>query len=378
LSGDDRALVGSLESAPTYAAPGYLLYARQGVLMAHRFDAGTRVISGEPIPLGDEPTMILDPNLSFTAGRPVSVSEAGSIAYYSASSTNTVATWYDTLGRNVGTLNLPAGHYEAVSISPDGSRAILVRSTSPSESSLWLAHLARGGAAPLTSGRGRNDGPVWSPDGKRVAFASDRNGFQNIYVKAVDEATPEQLIHRSDVMFKGAVAWTPDGQSIIVVQLDPKSAQNIWLLPASGSDKMTPLVRGAFRDIGGPVSPNSQWFAYVSDDTNRFELFVQPLGRPGPKVQVSHDGASIWWWTKDGRQILFVDSALRTLWTVDVTTGATFSAGTPKQLATLPQSILAMDAMPDRQRFLGIAPERTGIGAMTIVQHWRRALEPAR
>ena len=378
LTDETRTLVGSLESAPVYAAPGYLLYTRQGVLIANRFDAGTRTMAGDPIPLKDEPTMILDPTVSFTAGRPTSVSQAGTLAYFSAASTNATATWYDAQGRRAAALNLPAGHYATVSISPDGTRAVFARSTSPSESSLWLVDLARGGASPLSSGRGLNDSPVWSPDGTRVAFAADRDGFQNIYVKVVDDATPEQLIHRSEVLFKNPVAWTPDGKHIVLVQLDPGSAQNIWLLPASGGDKVTPLVRGPSRDNGGPVSPDSRWLAFVSDSTGRFELFVQPLGGPGPKVQVSHNGASLWWWTKDGRQILFLGFDLRTLWIVDVTAGTTFTPGTPRQIATFPAGMVWMDAMPDRQRFLAIAPERTGIGSMTIVQHWLKALEQAR
>ena len=83
-----------------------------------------------------------------------------------------------------------------------GWHAGAVLSTSPSESTLWLIDLARGGASPLSSGRGRNDTPVWSPDGTRVMFAADRDGAQNLYVKSVDDATPEQLFFQSDVPFK--------------------------------------------------------------------------------------------------------------------------------------------------------------------------------
>ena len=115
--------------------------------------------------------------------------------------------------------------------------------------------------------------------------------------------------------------------------------------------------------------------AYVADDSGRLELFVQPFPSPGRRVQVSDKGAVGAWWTQDGRQLLFIGGDLRTLWRVDVQPGATFAVGTPRQIATLPEDIVSADAMPDRTRFLAIAPERTGIGSITVVQNWRVALE---
>jgi predicted Ser/Thr protein kinase len=112
LSDKSSTVVASLEAAPVYAEPGWLLYARQGVLAALPFDARTLKVTGDPVILGDEPSMILDPATSWTAGRSVSLSDSGSLAYYSASSQNTIATWYDANGAPAGALNLPAGHYE--------------------------------------------------------------------------------------------------------------------------------------------------------------------------------------------------------------------------------------------------------------------------
>ena len=96
-----------MESAPVYAAPGWLLYARQGVLVAQGFDPSSLKLTGDPIPMEDEPSMVLDPALSFTAGRPVSTSTTGALAYYSSPSLNTVAEWYDAQGRPNGTVDIP-------------------------------------------------------------------------------------------------------------------------------------------------------------------------------------------------------------------------------------------------------------------------------
>ena len=235
LSDTSRKLVGSLEATPVFAEPGWLLYARQGVLAALPFDSNALTITGDPIVLEDAPASILDPSISWTAGWSVSVSVSGSLGYYSAPSTNTIATWYDANGVPSGALNLPQGHYESITISPDGTRGVAVQSTSPSESTLWLVDLARGGATPLSSGRGRNDSPVWSPDGTRVVWAGDRDGGQAFFVKKVDEVAPEQLLFQSDVPFKNPVDWSSDGQWIVITQLDQDTSQNVWLLDASGT-----------------------------------------------------------------------------------------------------------------------------------------------
>jgi Tol biopolymer transport system component len=371
-----RTLVGSMEAAPMYVEPGWLLYARQGLLAAVPFDARTLKITGDPIPLEDEPASVLDPSISYTAGWSVSVSTTGALAYYSAPSVNTVATWFTAGGVPTGSLNVPAGHYESAAISPDGTRAVLVKSTSPSESSLWLVDLARGGAVPFSTGPGRNDSPVWSPDNNRVVWAADREGAQNLYLKNVNDATPESLFFASDVVFKGPLAWSSDGNWIVLVQLDPDTAQNLWLLDASGKKPPTILVRGPAREPGGSVSHNSKWLSFTSDDSSRFQLFVQPFSASGRRTQVSENGGLFSWWSRDDRQLVYVSDDFRTLWQVEVPAqpGPVMGVGTPKRLGQLPADTMWVSAMPDLQKFLVIAPERIGTGSITIVKNWREAL----
>lgn len=369
-----RARVGSMESAPVYAEPGWLLWARQGALMAQAFSAKTLALSGDPIALDDEPSSILDPVFSYTAGTATSISRTGSLAYFTAPSENTIAEWYDTLGRKIGTLDVPPGHYEYAAISPDGTRAVLTRSVSPSESSLWLVDLARGGASLLSSGRGRNDDAVWSPDGTRVVFAADRDGPQNLYVKTVGDPAPEQLLFRSDVAFKSPTAWSPDGKLIAITQLDPGTQQDVWLLPMPSADELKPFYRGPTRDTAGTVSPDGRWLWYTSDDTGTFQVYVQSFPSPGPRIQVSQHSGVLAWWTRDGRQLIYIGDDLRTLWRVDVAPGSVFSASVPIKIAMFPPDILWLDAMPDRQKFLVLSPERTGPGSITVVQHWLAAL----
>jgi len=369
-----RTFIGSMESAPVYAEPGWLLYERQGVLVGQRFDSDALKLTGDPMPMEDEPSMVLDPSVSFTAGRPVSVSATGLLAYFSSPSINSVAEWYDAAGHQVGTLDIPRGHYENVVISPDGTHAVMVKSTSPSESALWLIDLNLGSAVPLSSGPGRNDSPVWSPDSSRVAFSADREGAANVYVKTVGDAAPERPLYRSEVIFKNPAAWSPDGAWLALTELDPFTAQNIWLVPATGG-AAKPFYAGPTRDNAGPISPDGRWIAYVSDQTGRYELYVQSFPSPGHAVQLSRGGAVLMWWSRDSRQMVYLDDAMRSLWRVDVAAGGSLSAGTPVKLSTLPGNIVWMSATPDLQKFLALAPERIGVGSITVVQNWRAALD---
>jgi Tol biopolymer transport system component len=378
LKDKSRVSIGFMDAMPVYADPGWLLYARQGVLVAVPFDASTLKVTGNAVTLPDEPTSILDPATSYTAAPSLSVSDTGALAYYSSPSMNTVATWYDVSGAPKGTLRVPSAHYESAAISPDGTRAVMVRSTSPSESSLWLVDLARGGATPLSSGHGRNDSPVWSPNGTRIIFSADRTGSQNIYVKNVNDGSPEQPLFVSDALFKNPAAWSPDEGTFVLTQLDRGTNQNVYLVDASGKKPETLFYGTQGRDNGGPIAPNGKWVAYASDESGEFELYVQTFPVPSRKVRVSEHGAVLAWWTPDSRELVFLGSDLRSLWRATVLPGATFVTGAPVQIGTLPPDIVFVDAMPDRQRFLAISPERTSTGSITVVQNWRQALVKAR
>ena len=377
LDDGSRVAIGAMDSTPVYVEPGWLLTSRQGVLAAQAFDLESLKVTGDPIQLPDEPTRVLDPSVAYTASASATVSATGILAYYSAPSTNTLAAWYDTDGRHIADLPLPAGHYEAVSISPDGGHAVVVRSTSASESALWLVNLARGGASQFSYGPGRNDTPVWSPDGTRVVFAADRDGPQDLFVKQVGDTTPEQVLYRSDALFKGPEFWSADGRWIVLSQLDPQSAQNVWVLPASGSGEPKLLVQTPNRDRGGAISPDGRWLAYASEETGRYEIYVQPFLETGQRQQISQHGGLKNWWTRDGRQLLFLGNDQRSLWRVDLEPGATLGIGIPKQIASFPHGIRSIDATPDRRRFLAIVPERVGPGSLTIVHNWQASL-PAR
>ncbi|MEO8502505.1 MAG: protein kinase [Acidobacteriota bacterium] len=375
LAGGAPVPIGALGSAPVYAEPGWLLFARQGAIAAQRFDARTLKLSGDPVPLADEPTPLLDSNHSTTAGRVASVSSSGWMAYFSSPSTQTRAVWLDLAGTPTGTLDLPPGSFETATISPDGSQAVLVRTLSPSESSLWLVDLARGGGSPFSTGGGRNDNPVWSPDGSRVIFSSDRGGVEDFFMKATANAAPEARFFHSDILFKSPGGWSPDGRWIVFTELDEDTQQDVWGLDAKAQGAPRRLVSSRMRDDAGPISPDGHWLAYYSEETARREVYVQAFPEPGQKVRISEQGGARAWWTPDGKAILYIDANPQVLWRVSFeTSGGVARVGAPERVATLPPNVIALEAMPDRKRFLAIIPERIGPGSITIVQNWRAGL----
>jgi Tol biopolymer transport system component len=375
VSGGTPVEVGTMEGAPVYSPPGFLLHMKQGRLTAQPFDAAALKTTGESVLLDDEPASILDPAFSYTAGTSASVSRGGTLTYFTTPSTNTRAVWMDAMGRIGGPVDLPPGHYDTVTVSPDGSRAIFVRSNSPSESSLWMADLARGGSAPLSStGRGRSDVPTWSPDGTRVAFTSDREGAQEVYVKNALDASPEVLLYRNGKPFKNTTSWSRDGKWLALTQLDPDSQQNVWLLPASGQGELVSLVHGPGRDNSSWFSPDGRWLSHTSDDTGRFEIYIQSIPGPGRRLQVSQGGGLWNWWTPDGRGMLFVDDKARSLWRVDLDLGPTPRVSVPRQVANLPPNVLWLDAVPGREKFVALIPEQAGPGSIAVVQNWQKAL----
>ena len=372
LSGGVAKVIGQMESSPEYVAPGYLLFPRQNVLAAQPFDLKSLTLTGESISLADQPISILNPAQSFTAGKVVSASLNGAFAYFSAPIANTIATWFDTSGKAGGTVRLPEGQYSGVRISPDGTRAVVVRSTSVTESSLWLVDLEHDGAVPFTVGGGRNDSPVWSPDGKRVVFASDREGPQNFFIKNVSDASPEQPFYRSPVMFKNPEGFSADGKFLLFQSLDEGTAQNIHLLPTTGAQTPQPYITGPQRDFLSTQSPDGRHVAYTSDETGRFEVYVDSFPTAGEKRQVSVEGGLGAAWSHDGRHLLFIGGDLGTVWRADVLPASDFRVSKPVRTGSFPPSGTAVAFDPVSQRLLALIPEHTGPGSITIVQNWLR------
>ena len=124
----------------------------------------------------------------------------------------------------------------------------------------------------------------------------------------------------------------------------------------------------------GSVSADGKWVAYMSDDSGTPEIYAQSFPAPGRRVRISTAGGGLSWWSPNGRQIMYLDARKTSLMIADVESGETLKVGTPGLMASLPPGIIAIDAMPDRQKWLALVPENAGAGTITVVQNWMAGL----
>ncbi|HKW02943.1 MAG TPA: protein kinase [Vicinamibacterales bacterium] len=366
-----KTLIGSMESAPAYAEPGWLLFTRGGVLAAQPFDAKALRTTGEAVSLGDEPSVAPGP-AAYDAGRRVSASTTGSLAYFLAPAVNTTLQWMDQSGKMTSVIGVPAGRYTGLAIAPDNTHAVLDRRDSGTSSSLWLVDLTLATAAPLATAVHRTPSPVWSPDSRRIVFVSNRDGRRALHELAVAESTSERPFGQIGNDSAIPRSWSHD--QIMINMIEPDSKWNVYRLPPTGAGAPVPIVRGPAIEVGGWLSPDGHWLAYLSDETGRLDVWVQAFPAAGQKLLIPTGGTELCWWARDGRHLLFVNRD-KTLWQVDFDPGATAPhIVAPKQLAAFPPNLVSMDLAADGQRFLALVPERAGVGSVTVVQSWRAAL----
>jgi Tol biopolymer transport system component len=384
-SGEVKRLVNA-ESRTLYAT-GYLTFIRGATLMAQPFDARRLETTGEAVPLAE------DVRVNATNGRAAfAVSESGVLAYRTGTVNAPVQlTWFDRSGREIAKVG-PTKDYRGMDLSPDGQRIVLhlhetVTGTADGGGGLWLLDPARGTESRFTF-TGMHDGsPQWSPDGSRVVFNSKRPGeSQNLYVKLAGGATPEEALLKSDVA-KSPTNWSADGRFVVYDSDGGKTSSDIWVLPLAGDRKPIPFLTTPANEGQGELSPDGRWMAYTSNESGRFDIYVQPFPATGGKWLVSTGTGLEPHWRRDGKELYYVSGLPRRLMAVDVgTRAATFEASVPRALFAITGSPVgvvgpnarsgAFRASPDGQKFLvSLQPPAQASNSLTIVLNWTAGLK---
>jgi Tol biopolymer transport system component len=391
LSGGSRKVgtrivgVGSLDSpevktvlttdfTAVYAKPGYLLFRREAKLMAQRFDADRLELSGDPFPVAEQ--IGFD---GLTYQTLVSASDQGVLAYQSLGAGKTQLVWFDRADKKVGTVGVP-GDYSDLSLSPDDKRLVFSQiDPDTGNSDIWLMDLASGAPSRFTFEAAVDFAPIWSPDGKRLVFASLREGAPNLFQKMADGSGQEDPLYRSNLA-KLPSDWSTDGRFILCGTVDPKTRWDLWVLSV-GDQKWETFLQTSANESRAMFSPNGRWVVYESDESGKKEIYVQSFPASGAKWQISASGGSQPRWRRDGKELFYLSSA-RKVTAVDVNTEATtFAHGTPRALLDTP--ILKGEDHPgdqyavtaDGQRFLvnTLAEERTA--PISLVLNWTAALK---
>ena len=308
-----------------YVSPGWLLFVRQGTLLAQHFDLGRRMLSGESITVAD--SVAFEP---ITGAGAFSTSDVGVMAYRSGRPSMTRLSWFDRSGNALGTL----GSAEQVGLSnlrlsPNGRRLVAER-TLQNETDLWLldaAHQTR-----FTRG---SDGriarlPIWSPDGERIAYESVASGSVKLSVKPSSGDGDEAVLFESP-QGKIPCDWSPDGRFLLYYIPDPKTGTDLWVLPEATGVPFIFLKTGA-NELWGQFSPDGHWVAYQSNETGRYEIYVRPFPASGGAVPVSTAGGVYPRWSRDGKELYFIAPDAKMMASPIRAAAATIEAGVPAML----------------------------------------------
>jgi len=391
-SGEQRVLIQGSDAR--YVATGHLVYAIRGTVFGVPFDLRRLAVTGGPVPLVEGVRRASTGGAavgsgSLTGAANFGVSRNGSLVYIPGP----VSAWSDRVdviawdGASVRRLKLPPRPFTGPRVSPDGRR-IAIGTEDGKEATVWIYELS--GATtmrPLTFS-GHNRFPVWTPDGKRVVFQSDRDGDLGLFWAAADGSSGagERLTKAEPKTSHVAESWSPSGNDLIYSVVKSRTDESLWTLSMPGRKAAPFDTVHSTSPIGAVFSPDGRWIAYTSTEPGRgATIYVQPFPPTGSKYQLftkEADQPHHPVWSPDGRA-LFYTPGPSGFESVGVTTQPTFTFGnpvaTPRPFGPGSPTVRRLyDITPDG-KFVGLVPAgQADSGATTqmiqVVINWTEEL----
>jgi serine/threonine protein kinase len=253
--------------SPTITSPA--------MTVARRLDVAQAALTGEPVTLADGMPGYDETYTNLSA---VSVAATGLIAYRTGAVSRRQLTWFDRSGTARGTVGDPDGSgLSSPSVSPDGRRVAVAR-TVEGNTDLWLLDGAR--MSRVTFDAASDRFPLWSPEGTRIVFASDRSGAFEIYQKLAGGAGVEERLVPADQLAIAA-SWSPDGRFLLYINNAPQTNTDLWVLPMAGDRRSSVFLKTPFAERWGTFSPDGGWVAYHSNESGQHEIYLRPFDPSG-------------------------------------------------------------------------------------------------
>jgi Tol biopolymer transport system component len=366
LDSNEKRFVTNATANAGYAAPGFLLYYRDNILLAQRFDAKKFELSGEATPILSDIQYL--PRIARAV---FSVSNGGLLVAQSSSGVSlSRLVWFDRQGRELSVVGSP-DVYANVSLAPNG-KSVALDKTDPANGNadVWTYDLEHGGTKRLTFDPAIDAMPVWSPEGGRMVFSSSRKFAFDLYLKNADGAQEEKLIERSDVD-KFPSDWSRDGKHLLYVR-----GPDLWLLSLPDA-KSNPFLKASATLKNGKFSPDGKWVAYASNESAKWKIYVTSFPEAKGKWQISSGGGEQPRWRGDGKELFYLSSDGKVM-AAPVSTGTNFRAGAsvalfqanPRELVATSEQIV-YDVSKDGQRFLiNTQVNNTDTRPMSVVLNW--------
>jgi Tol biopolymer transport system component len=384
-SAEMQLAVGSLDSKVTkplfktttrvqYAEPGHLIFVRERTLVAQRFDLDSQSIVGEPVPIGQG---LGSGDLGLAS---FSVSRNGVLVYREGELTGTRLVWLDRAGKETPLVDAVAD-YRDTSFSPDGMRVAYDMSdnVNSTRGDVWIRDVARGVSSRFTFDAAAEVNPMWSPDGRRIAYTSRAKGPGDLMMKDASGTREAEPLLVSAAEEKYISDWSRDGKHIVYsVRGEGHEGWDVYALPLDGDRTPRPIVKTSFQENWATLSPDGRYVAYQSNESGRTEVYVHEFPEARNKWQISTSGGTQAHWRGDGRELFY--RAGTALMAVAVTTGTTFTIGSPVKLFdTRFAAVTARGhyrVWPDGQRFLVLAPLARDLEQpAAVVLNWSSTLQ---
>ncbi len=369
-TGETRTIM-QIPSQVVFAPPGYLLFVRDRTLVAQRFDTSALELRGDPIPLG-EGLGVGDLGLVS-----ISASTTGSLAYRPGLAAQRRLVWIDRKGEEKPALDQDREYTDAWP-SPDGSRLVFDVGEDNNKGDLWIRDFARGTTMRFTFEPESEFAPIWSPDGKRIAYSAQHKGWDLYWKDAAGTGEPEPLLQNDEDKY--LTDWSRDGTTLVFSSRG-ESNWDLWAMRVTGDRKPFPLRKTKFSELNGTLSPDGRFLAFQSNESGQQEVYVQEFPEARSKWQISPSGGREPQWRADGRE-LYYRSPDAHLMAVPIEKGAAFATGTPQPLFVARFSPIVSRSLyrpsPDGQRFLVNVPRAGDVMApAVVVLNWAGALESA-
>jgi eukaryotic-like serine/threonine-protein kinase len=370
----EQRLVLQTDSSMAFAS-GYMLFVRDSTLMAQPFDEKTFKVTGDAQPITEHV------QFDFSLARAVfSVSENGVLLSQSGTAVeDRQLGWFDRSGKPEGSVGEPA-LYAQPRLSPDEHRVAMgifdLRAGSPD---VWVYEFTRKVPTRFTFDSDFDAYPIWSPDGSRIVWNSNRKGHYDLYQKASSGAGSDEVLFESEEN-KTPTSWSTDGRFIAYTDTNPKgnTQYDIWILPMFGDRKPFPFLQTRFNELDAQFSPDGRWIAYVSDESGSNQVYIAPFPGPGGKWQVSRTGGAEPRWRGDGKEIFFISPDSKLMSAGVNASESTLEIGNTQQLFEVRLANppgYHYDVTRDGNRFLIDTQKEGSSAALALVVNWTADLK---